>query len=128
MRPVAFLLAIILSTLMVQPAFTNFRMKADNSSCTKNKPVKPACSKKKTVTTTCSKNKCSRPKTPESGNNCGADRCNPLLGCPSGNFYLLNHSYISLPSFIIFKQKNILVNDNRISKQLTECWHPPEII
>ena len=127
MRAIACLLAIILSVLIVQPAFTNFTMKAASSSCTKNKPVKSTCSKKK-AKPVCSKNKCKPPKESKSKNPCGADRCNPLLGCPSGNFYAIRYSHIIINPIITSKQETPLFKDNSICKQLTECWHPPEII
>ena len=127
MRRTACLLAIVWAVLMVQPAFTNFTGKAASSTCTKNKPVKSTCQKKKTTKKSCAKSKCSKPIS-KSKEKCSKEHCNPLLGCPSGNFYIHNYSLISLTSFIVFKQKPIWVNDNRISKQLTECFHPPEIV
>ena len=111
-------MAAIISILMVQPLFSNFSVRAVKSSCSKTKPAK----------STCCESKCSKPKPEENKQDCGGDRCNPLMGCTSGNFYVHNYSYISITSLIIPKQKTALVNDNRISKQLTECWHPPEII
>jgi hypothetical protein len=50
------------------------------------------------------------------------------MSCPIGNFYLNNHTTYALTSFIVLKEKSALINDNRIQKQLTECWHPPEIV
>jgi len=50
------------------------------------------------------------------------------MSCPTGNFYLFGQSDFSPAPFILSKQKKALINDNRIQKQLTECWHPPEII
>jgi len=125
MKATACLFAIVLAVLMVQPAFTNFSGKAASSNCTTNKPVKASCSKKKSKKTSCTKTKCSKPES--KSKNCSKEHCNPLLGCPSGNFYIHNYSSISLTSFILLKQKPVLVNDNRIAKQLTECFHPPEI-
>ena len=127
MRATACLFAIVLAVLMVQPAFTNFTGKAASSTCTRDKPVKETCQKKEPTKTSCTKTKCSKP-TSKSNKKCSTEHCNPLLGCPSGNFYVHNYFLISLSSFILLKQKPILVNDNRISKQLTECFHPPEII
>ncbi|HET9746005.1 MAG TPA: hypothetical protein VFP97_09840, partial [Chitinophagaceae bacterium] len=59
---------------------------------------------------------------------CENNRCNPLMSCPTGNFYLFNISSLSIELFILSKQKTVLINDNRILKHLAECWHPPEII
>jgi len=129
MRATAFLFAIVISILMVQPAFTNYGNKEVSSSCTKNRQVKKTCSRAKPIKRSCTTNKkCSKPENPKSKKNCSKEHCNPLLGCPSGNFYLMSYSTVSLSSFSLPKQKMILVDDNRIAKQLTECFHPPEII
>jgi hypothetical protein len=109
---------IIWGILIIQPAFGNISAPVVVSACSKNKPAESPCSKKK----------CSKPKPPEDKKECGADRCNPIMSCPTGNFYFPDYSSVSFASLIIPKQKISLVNDNRIQKQLTECWHPPEII
>lgn len=106
-----------MGVLMIQPLFPGLQAKATPSACSKNKPVKPSCSK----------SKCSKPKPADDKKDCENSRCNPLLGCPSGNFYAHHYSSISIITFIVAKEKNVLVNDNRVFKQLTECWHPPEI-
>lgn len=76
----------------------------------------------------CRKTKCNKSKPTEDKKDCETNRCNPLMACPAGNFYLLGYSHISIATLILPKQKTTLVNDNRVSTQLTECWHPPEII
>jgi len=80
------------------------------------------------VESCCSNSKCDKPVPSDSKNDCEGNRCNPLMSCPTGNFYLLDNSYVSFTSVKQSKQKIILVNDNRVLTQLTECWHPPEII
>src|SRR5258706_6853523 len=117
MKPVALILILIWTGLIIEPVFASFSTKATSSSCSKNKPVQSSCSK----------SKCSKSKQPDK-KDCENNRCNPLMSCPTGNFYLFGPSNFSISLFIISKQKTILVNDNRILKQLTECWHPPEII
>jgi len=117
MKAGACILAAILSILMVQPLFSNFGTKTVKSSCTQSPANSSHC-----------QNKCSRPNPQKDKQDCEGDRCNPLMGCPTGNFYAHNYSFILITSLIIPKQKMALVNDNRLSKQLTECWHPPEII
>jgi hypothetical protein len=118
MKGGAFILAAILGVLIVQPILIGFGAIDVNSSY----------SKSKTSQSSCCQSKCSKPKPQEDKRDCEGGRCNPLMGCPTGNFYIHNYAYISITSVIIPKQRTALFNDNRISKQLTECWHPPEII
>ena len=102
------ILMIILGILMIQPMFS-YSVAEPAESC-------------------CSKSKCDKPEPPDNKNDCENNRCNPLMSCPTGNFYLIGYSHISLTAFVQPKQKIILINDNRVLTQLTECWHPPEII
>ena len=110
---------LIWGLLMVQPAFSYFGGKAAYraSVCTKEKPVKSDCSKKKS---------CDKPDESKEDNKCRTDGCNPTLGCPSGNFYVHHHHQISIPSLFLQKLKLLVSDDNRIIKNLSECWHPPE--
>lgn len=134
----ALILVVIWGLLMIQPVFGSFTNGAIKPSCTKTKPVKttckksqaakPPCSKKIKLVVGCSMNKCSKTTTPEEKKDCEEQGCNPLMSCPAGNFYVNNYSHFSLASQLVPKPKTPLVNDNRISKQLTECFHPPEII
>jgi hypothetical protein len=118
MKTAACILTLIWGILIIEPAFAIFNSNAAHSSCSKNEPVQSSCSK----------SKCTKPKKQEDKNDCENNRCNPLMSCPTGNFYLFGPMQLSISPLILAKQKIILVNDNRISKQLTECWHPPEII
>ena len=108
MKAAVCILTTILLLLMVQPLFSN--------SC-----AEPAES-------SCSKSKCNKPEPAKENDDCENNRCNPLMACPTGNFYLFGHSHISIALLLLPKQKTILVNDNRVSAKLTECWHPPENI
>ena len=118
MKTRAFILMVLWSVLLIEPLSANLSIKTPYSSC----------SKKQKVESSCSKSKCDKPKDNEEGNDCEDNRCNPLMSCPTGNFYLFGQSYLSAAPFILSKQKKALINDNRVQKQLTECWHPPEII
>ena len=118
MKTRACILMILWSVLLVEPLSANLSMKSPYSSC----------SKKQEVESSCSKSKCSKPADNQEENDCENNRCNPLMSCPTGNFYLFNPSYLSIEPFMLSKQKTVLINDNRISKRLAECWHPPEII
>ena len=114
----ACILIVIWSTLLIEPLSANFSIKTVYSSC----------SEKQKVPSSCCNSKCNKTKDKESKDDCENNRCNPLMSCPSGNFYLFGHPQLSLDAFIPAKQKTILINDNRIVKRLSECWHPPEII
>ena len=108
MKAGACILLILFCILTVQPLFNTTSAEPAESSCAKSK--------------------CTKPKPPEDKKDCENERCNPLMACPTGNFYLPGPSPVSFATWIITKRKTILVNDNRISTKLTECWHPPEII
>ena len=114
----ACILLLIWSTLLTEPLSANFSIQSPYSSC----------SKKVEVQSSSCESKCNKPKDKEEENDCENNRCNPLMSCPTGNFYLFGHQLLSIAPFILSKQKAILINDNRIIQQLTECWHPPEII
>jgi hypothetical protein len=86
-----------------------------------------ACSvKQKTKSSDC-KSACEKPGQEEE-DDCEDKGCNPLMSCPTGNFYFFGYTALSIDAFIAAKQKTVLVNDNRIMKYMAECWHPPEII
>ena len=131
----ACLLLIIWSILLLEPLSANFsRIKSLYSfSCAKKQKIKSSCSKpcsKQKVQKSCSKSKpeCDKPKSDEEKKECENNSCNPLMSCPTGNFYVFGYSTLSIDAFIPAKQKIALINDNRILKYMAECWHPPEII
>ncbi len=121
---------------MVQPAFAYFGGKTAYGTCSKSASTKAACSqnevasssckKNKPVNTGCSKKKCNKSSKSQNKDGCNRDGCNPTLGCSSGNFFVHHHNNISLLSWLAQKQKAILIDDNRISKNLSECWRPPK--
>jgi len=118
MKTRACILIILWSALLIEPLSANFSVRTEYSSC----------AKKQEAQSSCCKSKCDKPKEKEDENDCDNNRCNPLMSCPTGNFYLLTSSQISITPFTLSKQKVALINDNRIAKHLAECWHPPEII
>jgi hypothetical protein len=116
----ACILLALWSVLLIEPLSASLSARSVYSS---------SCSKKqKKIKSACSKSKCDMSKDSEEKNDCKENRCNPLMSCPTGNFYLFGQTYFSVAPFILSKQKMIVVNDNRIQEQLTECWHPPEVI
>src|SRR5687768_12842772 len=118
-KPAAWILTMIVTVLIVQPGFIHFGGKAAYGACSM---VKAKESTKKS----CAKSKCSKPKPVEKKKKCGADHCNPFLGCAAGNFYVHNYWIISIDLPMILKRQVSPTDDKRLEKQLTECWHPPE--
>ena len=118
MKTRASILMALWSLLLIEPLSANLSINTFYSSCSKQQEVESSCSK----------SKCDKPQDDSEENDCEDNRCNPLMSCPTGNFYLFGQSYLSVDPFVLSKQKKALINDNRIQKQLTECWHPPEII
>lgn len=102
----------------MEPVSANFNINSSYSGCGKTENSEPAgCM-----------SSCSNPVEQEDENDCEGNRCNPLMSCPTGNFYMLTTTILSIAPLNISKEKKDLINDNRIVKQLNECWHPPEII
>ena len=110
---------ILWTALLIEPLSANFSsIKTPYSSCAKKQEAKSSCCK----------SKCEKPADKGEKDDCENNKCNPLMSCPTGNFYLFGQSDLSAAPFILSNQKKALINDNRIQKQLAECWHPPEII
>jgi hypothetical protein len=136
MKRAAAILIVIWTLVMVQPAFAWFGGKSGyrtcskapvkNQGCPKTSATTSTCSKKKVTTTDCSTKKCNKPSKSQDKNNCKTEGCNPTLGCSSGNFYVHYHDQISLPSWFVLKQLAVVTDDNRIIKNMSECWHPPK--
>ena len=118
MKARACILVLIWSLLLIEPLSANFNIESNYSACKKSEPTE----------TSCCKSSCSKPAEKEDENDCEGNRCNPLMSCPTGNFYLFSHPNVSIEAFKPSKEKQALINDNRIIKQMAECWHPPEII
>lgn len=117
MKPAAFILFLIWSLLLLEPLSANMDIVSNYSSCAEEEEVRTAC-----CTSTCEK-----PVEEKEEDECAGNRCNPLLSCPIGNFYLSGYTQLTIPPYVAEKVKTFLVNDNRIVKQHADCWHPPEI-
>jgi hypothetical protein len=63
-----------------------------------------------------------------SGDNskCQGESCNPFMACAFGNFYLLERNGFDFSGIAPEKEKKMAIDDNRLSKGLSENWHPPE--
>jgi hypothetical protein len=137
-KKAAYILLFIWTLVLIQPAFSWAGGKSAYGSCTKSGTTEVACSKTKSKSgdssclpknsskKPCSKKKPVTPPKSQEKDNCKSDGCNPTLGCISGNFYVHYHSNILLPSWFAQNQKPVLIDDNRIFKNMNECWHPPE--
>src|SRR5687768_14969165 len=102
MKATACILLLVWTILLVEPGFANYAKKVETSSCTK---------KYKPVESTCSKSKCAKPESTKEqeeskdDNECTNNRCNPLMSCPAGNFYLLGLPQLIIAPFILLNEK-----------------------
>lgn len=124
MKKRAAILALLVGLLILQPTFAWFGFAAAYGKCNKPEPVQQCASEK----TQCPVKKSCSKEEPAKEKGCEEKKCNPLLGCTAGNFYVHQYSTISLFQFLIPKQKSVVTNDNRVQKQLNECFHPPEYV
>lgn len=120
----AAILALLVGLLILQPTFAWFGFAAAYGECNKPEPVNQCASTKKQCPV---KKSCDKP-APEEEKGCEEKKCNPLLGCTAGNFYVHQYATINLFNFSFPKQKLLVTDDNRLQKQLNECFHPPENI
>ena len=118
MKVRAGILIILWSVLLIEPISANLSIQSPYSSCSKKEKQKSSCCK----------SSCEKPADNEDENDCDNNRCNPLMSCPTGNFYLFNQSHTSIEPLKLSKEKKALLNDNRVVEQADDCWHPPEII
>src|SRR5689334_23653307 len=105
-KALASTLMLIWSTLLVQPLFEDFSPKLSKTSCSQQSEIKSPCSK----------SKCNSPKRSKDNRDCDGSRCNPLMACPTGNFFLFGYLHLSISPISEPREKTVLANDNRISK------------
>jgi hypothetical protein len=81
----------------------------------------PTCS----ATTTCQKKQ-----PPKGDDKCPMEKgCNPFVPCSMGVCcYLVENTFTPVLIFSIKKDKPALFDDNRLMNNLSECWHPPELL
>jgi hypothetical protein len=72
--------------------------------------------------------KCNKREKQQSNKTCEGNSCNPFMACASGNFYLMEKTSLTFTNLPINKKKNILINDNRLSDNLSNCWRPPRML
>lgn len=118
MKTRACILLVLWSTLLIEPLSANFNIES----------VYSVCAKKQKMQSSCCKSKCEKQENKKEKKDCENKNCNPLMSCPSGNFYLFNQSHLTTAPLSLSKERKALINDSRIVKQMDDCWHPPEII
>lgn len=109
MKTAAYIFSFIYSFLLLQPLFSSEKRNADLAYC--------------------SKDKCPKKEKEESGkkDKCEDKGCNPFMACACGNFFLIQKQSVDFIVLKLTTQKIILLNDNRIVTNLSDCWHPPEV-
>ena len=118
MRLSAFILLVIISSLTIQPVF---------------KHVEASIPSGMDMECCLNHHKGSEKKCPSSGKDekknlpCDNNGCNPFMPCSIGNFYIVERLHFLSAPVNQPGKNNILLNDNRTAKSLSECWHPPQI-
>jgi len=117
----------IFTALQVQPLFVDINVAGEvKGSCSQT--MKPACTMN--ARPACSKTK-TDPVKQESDENgdCRDNACNPFVPCSLGFCCYLVENFIShLPAYTFNKPELLYFDDNRLSGNFSECWHPPEMI
>jgi hypothetical protein len=99
--------------LHVQPLFTSSKSRSQvtESTCPKQK----SCSSKKDC--------------PGEKKKCPSEGCNPFVPCSLGMCCYVIENFFTPPAIPVNKKNHLpFVNDSKIAKSLSECWHPPEML
>src|SRR5687767_9235669 len=110
MKTGAFIFFLVLAFSTIQPSLNVFIAEAKTSGCI----TKPKG--------------CKKEKVPEKKDGCENKRCNPFMGCVSGTFYMLGKLPQTGSPVVILKQQTAVINDNRVIKNSSDCWHPPKLV
>ena len=101
MKATVYILSLVMAFLMVQPLIpVNNKEECCSEKCCKKKEDKKENSKNKD--------------------------CNPLMNCRFCALFIVSKSYQVEINPINTREKILIINDNRIIKNLSECWHPPK--
>ena len=115
---------IIFGFLQVQPLFIKYDT---NKVQTAVESKEQACTKTKTAT--CKRNKCSLPVSSGEKEDCNNNGCNPFVPCNMGFCCFLVENAFAYSVHSLTSQKIYFhFDDNRLQNNLSECWHPPEIL
>src|SRR5580704_6733444 len=107
MKLIAVIFILPLTFLMIQPVL-NTHPSSDQMKC-------------------CTKMRCH--KNNHQSNNegkCENNTCNPFMPCIYGNFFTTDNNIYNFTIIKARKGKSLVVNDNRLSSHLSDCWHPPQ--
>ena len=118
MRLSAFILLIIISSLTIQPLFQHVE-KSIPSGMDMDCCLNHHKGSEKTCPLSGKEEKKNLP--------CDNNGCNPFMPCSIGNFYIIERLHLLSAPVDLSGKNNILLNDNRTAKSLSECWHPPQI-
>ena len=100
LKATVYILSLVMAFLMVQPLI-------------------PVNNKKE-----CCSEKCCKKEENKRNNKTNKD-CNPLLNCPFCTLFIVNKSHQGEINPLNTRDKILIRNDNRVIKNLSECWHPP---
>lgn len=115
---------VIFSCLQVQPLFINNEVSKVKAPV---KSTETSCSK--TQKPSCTRSKCPLPISSEEKENCNNNGCNPFVPCDMGFCcYLVENAFAYSIHSLVSQKAFFHINDNRIQNNLSECWHPPEIL
>jgi len=105
---------ITLAALHIQPLFINYEIKSEQV-------AKSTCHKQKS---------CQKKKDPlKEKKDCTNQGCNPFVPCSVGMCCYVVENFFTPSGILIYKkQKLTVIDDNTLSKGLSECWHPPESV
>ncbi|MEO6488601.1 MAG: hypothetical protein ABIO04_01565 [Ferruginibacter sp.] len=107
MKAGAYIILLMMSFFTIQPVLPVAEQSHVNECCSKRHCKKPAPVKNK-------KDKCE------------GMSCNPFVGCPYYNLFLVNRPAASI-FFILSKEKIMVRNDNRTVQNDFVFWHPPNV-
>jgi hypothetical protein len=57
---------------------------------------------------------------------CDGNSCNPFMACVYGNFFLAEKAGLNFTNCSLTRRTIIPTNDNRLSDNSSDCWHPPK--
>jgi hypothetical protein len=50
------------------------------------------------------------------------------MACAYGNFFIIEKQTCKTAIIVFVQEKIPVVNDYRLSTNISECWHPPELL
>ena len=59
---------------------------------------------------------------------CDGMSCNPFMGCPMVSYDLAERFTLDYQLPVPTRQVYLVKNDNRLVTQMSDCWHPPQLV